>query len=180
MAEIKMSQLISGANTNCWFKLYSMMGGQRGRDEVISKEPIGKINLESNFFENSSDDEVSASEDESLRNSEILFAKKMAEAGKAEGKEKIWNPGYIQKGEKDLDLIDDHKLMSKPYWLQQRNKFSGSQKQQSLSPSAGQNKTFQLIGQQYKQIYSAENNSKLKILHQNSSSLISSGNPKVK
>jgi len=33
-----------------------MMGGQRGREEVISKDPIGQINLESNFFENSSVD----------------------------------------------------------------------------------------------------------------------------
>ena len=116
---------------------------------MISKDPIGKINLESNFFENSSEEEVSASEeeDESLRNSEMLFAKRAGAAGKGEGQEKIWNPGYIHKGEKDLDLIDDHKLMSKPYWLQQRNLFSVSQKLQSMTPSAGQNKTFNLIGQ---------------------------------
>jgi len=103
MAEIKMSQLISGANTNSWFKLYSMVGGQRGREEVISKDPIGKIHLESNFFENSSveDEEESPSENDSFHNSEMLFAKKIADAGKGEIKIKeqaIWNPGYIKKG----------------------------------------------------------------------------------
>ena len=121
MAEIKMSQLISGTNTTSWFKLYSMKGGQRGREEVISKDPIGKINLESNFFENSSiDDDESKSEDESLHNIEAQYAKKVAAAaGKQPKQPGIWNPAYIQ--QQDLDLIDDQKLLSKPYWLQQRS-----------------------------------------------------------
>lgn len=58
--------MIGNTEKSAWLPLY---GQKAGTNDQMSDEPIGKINIESNFFENSSAGESSEgnSQDEDLK-----------------------------------------------------------------------------------------------------------------
>ena len=87
MTSIEISKLVCAEDAFNWFHLYSLKRGEKEDDllNLGAKDPIGKIKLESNFFENSSvDDEEQGSdeysEEESIRDLERRYAKKVAQA----------------------------------------------------------------------------------------------------
>ena len=107
-----MSNLLESTDKSMWIPLY---GQKTGSKDEITNQTIGKINVETNFLENSYRGDSDDSLGEDIKDLELRHARKVA--------------AVLEKSEKykrergnsdDLNLIDDKKLHSRAYWNQQQ------------------------------------------------------------
>lgn len=75
LAQIRASQLLPSSRSLKWHSLYALTGGRRGVPEGKSDKPIGQINIEASFLEQSSSEILRSQETKKLQRSPKILDK---------------------------------------------------------------------------------------------------------